>query len=208
MKNFKKAVILSAEIREASWVNTPEKVQLGHYKIDLHESSIAAVKQLNLSEEMAYPIYLLLTTAWNDISDWAKGEESCTSVDRIQTLLEENRRLKVIITEREMVINQKPNSSAIAAILYAVQCNRDDGFEFIMKWNEGEFEWLRECWDNIPEEVFIGADPLHKDTKTVGLPTDEDAKHLAEMLSFACGGISDEQYDIWKASLQKYITLA
>ncbi|MBJ9508258.1 hypothetical protein, partial [Acinetobacter baumannii] len=38
----------------------------------------------------------------------------------------------------------------------------DDAMEFLNYWNEGEFDILRRNWNNIPDEVFIGADPLFK----------------------------------------------
>lgn len=37
-----------------------------------------------------------------------------------------------------------------------------DAMEFLRYWNEGEFEVLRNNWNNIPDDVFVGADPLFK----------------------------------------------
>lgn len=64
-------------------------------------------------------------------------------------------------------------SAAVAAIQYALQT--DDMFEFLNYWNEGEFDKLRENWDDIPEEVFIGADPLHPGTKALMAKEDASA---------------------------------
>lgn len=49
---------------------------------------------------------------------------------------------------------------ATTAILYALK--DDNGMDFLRLWNEGEFDSLRENWENIPDGVFIGADPLFK----------------------------------------------
>lgn len=59
------------------------------------------------------------------------------------------------------------NDAAVAAIKYALEeCDDDeDGMQFLRRWNEGEFDIIRDNWPNVPEEVFIGADPLHPETK-------------------------------------------
>jgi len=69
-------------------------------------------------------------------------------------------RLKVIVTEREQVIDEfdSRNNPATAAIAYAL--GDGDGIEFLRCWNEGDFDALRKEWDDVPDEVFIGADPL------------------------------------------------
>ena len=57
------------------------------------------------------------------------------------------------------------NNAAVAAILYANSDEVDDehdGMHFLRLWTEGEFDKLRRNWSNIPDEVFIGADPLFK----------------------------------------------
>ncbi|WP_339118912.1 hypothetical protein [Halomonas sp. BMC6] len=52
--------------------------------------------------------------------------------------------------------------SAIAAIQFALET--DEGLAFLRCWNEGDFDAIRDEWPEAPEEVFIGADPLHPDT--------------------------------------------
>lgn len=52
--------------------------------------------------------------------------------------------------------------AAVAAIAFAIE--DDDGKAFLRCWNEGDFEAIRREWPEAPEEVFIGADPLHKTT--------------------------------------------
>ncbi|GAB7258988.1 hypothetical protein [Dickeya ananatis] len=51
-------------------------------------------------------------------------------------------------------------NTAVAAIEYALQLDADECKMFLSYWNEGEFDILREEWPEIPDEVFIGADPL------------------------------------------------
>ena len=72
----------------------------------------------------------------------------------------QNERLKVIIAEREETIDSlnNVNNPAVAAIEYALK--DDYSVEFLRLWNEGEFDEIRSGWDNVPDEVFIGADPL------------------------------------------------
>lgn len=50
------------------------------------------------------------------------------------------------------------NSPAIAAIEYAL--SHDDSETFLRLWFMGDFETLRVEWDDVPDAVFIGADPL------------------------------------------------
>lgn len=50
------------------------------------------------------------------------------------------------------------NSPAIAAIEYAL--SHDDSETFLRLWFMGDFEALRAEWDDVPDAVFIGADPL------------------------------------------------
>ncbi|MEL0579072.1 hypothetical protein AACK17_10990 [Pectobacterium punjabense] len=53
--------------------------------------------------------------------------------------------------------------AAVAAIQFALELDADECKMFLRYWNEGEFDILRKEWGGIPDEVFIGADPLfHK----------------------------------------------
>lgn len=56
------------------------------------------------------------------------------------------------------------NNPALAAIQYVLDTN-DEPMTFLECWNEGDFEALREEWDDVPDEVFIGADPQFKPGK-------------------------------------------
>lgn len=57
------------------------------------------------------------------------------------------------------------DSAAVAAIKYALET--EDAEEFLRYWNEGEFDVIRRNWENVPEAVFIGADPLHPATRKI-----------------------------------------
>jgi hypothetical protein len=54
------------------------------------------------------------------------------------------------------------NNAAVAAIEYALATGTEERIEFLRCWNEGDFDAIRNEWPDAPEEVFIGADPLHK----------------------------------------------
>jgi len=83
MKQFAKAVQLTAKIREKSYdteasnqailLETPEIIDFSKfYKKTIKESAIEAVEELGLSKTTIHPIYLLLSYCWNDILDWAE----------------------------------------------------------------------------------------------------------------------------------------
>ena len=52
------------------------------------------------------------------------------------------------------------NNAALSAIKYALDNRYEEPIEFLRLWFEGEFDILRNEWDYIPDEVFIGADTL------------------------------------------------
>ena len=49
--------------------------------------------------------------------------------------------------------------AAVAAIAFALE--NGDCEDFLRCWSEGDFDAIRREWPEAPEEVFIGADPLH-----------------------------------------------
>jgi hypothetical protein len=49
--------------------------------------------------------------------------------------------------------------ASIAAIQFALKS--DEGMDFLRCWNEGNFDAIRKEWPEAPEDVFIGADPMH-----------------------------------------------
>lgn len=72
-----------------------------------------------------------------------------------------------IVCTIEGVEEPKENNAALAAILYALgEEGGGDIEQFLSYWVEGEFDALRRNWNDIPDEVFIGADPLFKPSKT------------------------------------------
>lgn len=54
--------------------------------------------------------------------------------------------------------NETNCDAAVAAIEYAL--NDDEGLLFLRYWNQGDFDVLRREWKDVPDAVFVGADPL------------------------------------------------
>ena len=52
------------------------------------------------------------------------------------------------------------NDAAVAAIAFALTLDNSSTRWFLEWWNEGEFGKIRRNFENIPDEVFMGADPL------------------------------------------------
>lgn len=52
------------------------------------------------------------------------------------------------------------NEAAVAIIKYVLNCD-DEPMTALQLWSEGDFQALRDEWKDVPESVFIGADPLH-----------------------------------------------
>ncbi|PNG40238.1 hypothetical protein A1395_06220 [Pseudomonas protegens] len=55
--------------------------------------------------------------------------------------------------------------AAVAAIEFALK--DEDGLIFLQLWHEGDFDAIRAEWENVPDKVFIGADPLFQPTVEV-----------------------------------------
>jgi len=51
-------------------------------------------------------------------------------------------------------------NAAVAAIEYALTQGLE-GLTFLRLWHQGDFDVIRREWPDAPEQVFIGADPLH-----------------------------------------------
>ncbi|UVM13049.1 hypothetical protein [Pseudomonas protegens] len=70
------------------------------------------------------------------------------------------------------MINQVSATSApyaaVAAIEFALK--DEDGLIFLQFWHEGDFDAIRAEWENVPDEVFIGADPLFQLTAEASTP--------------------------------------
>jgi len=54
---------------------------------------------------------------------------------------------------------------AVEAIQFALSHACEEPMSFLRCWNEGDFAAIRREWPEAPDGVFIGADPLHPDTK-------------------------------------------
>lgn len=68
--------------------------------------------------------------------------------------------------ELEWTKGEQPNP-AVAAILYALDGTKhnfdvNSQIRFLELWNEGDFQGIRDYWENVPDEVFIGADTQFK----------------------------------------------
>jgi hypothetical protein len=74
--------------------------------------------------------------------------------------------------------------TAIAAIQFALKA--DEGMAWLRCWNEGDFDACRREWPETPEECFIGADPLHPDTRATLNAAPSDALDAPE-----CNGSHD-----------------
>lgn len=65
------------------------------------------------------------------------------------------------------ILDSQANDPAIAAIEFALQVEktgyRGDGVEFLRLWNEGEFSVIRREWPEAPKEIYINADPHHRE---------------------------------------------
>lgn len=51
---------------------------------------------------------------------------------------------------------------ALAALTYAFENPSEEPLEFLRCWYDGDFQAIRDEWENVPDAVFIGADPLFK----------------------------------------------
>lgn len=52
------------------------------------------------------------------------------------------------------------NDAAVAAIQYAIENSDEEPIQFLRCWYHGDFDAIRQEWNDVPDEVFIGADPL------------------------------------------------
>ncbi|UCR75540.1 hypothetical protein PP742_gp56 [Alcaligenes phage vB_Af_QDWS595] len=56
-------------------------------------------------------------------------------------------------------------NAAVEAIKFSLRNDIDEGDSFLRCWNEGDFKGCRKWWPEAPEDCYIGADPLHPETK-------------------------------------------
>lgn len=79
--------------------------------------------------------------------EMGEDEESIEMYDEARAALE------------EAIVENNPSLAVIQYILSENVDSRDDAMTFLRYWYEGEFDTLRRNWENIPDAVFIGADP-------------------------------------------------
>lgn len=59
---------------------------------------------------------------------------------------------------------------AVAAIEYAITHSSESPIEFLNCWMHGDFDVLRKDWENVPDAVFVGANPSIKVPQQPPLP--------------------------------------
>lgn len=87
---------------------------------------------------------------------------------------------------------------AVAAIQFALET--DEGIPFLHCWNEGNFDAIRREWPEAPESVFIGADPMHPETRgfitdPMKHPSDEEIETLVRKVASDVFGVGEAAYD-------------
>lgn len=65
----------------------------------------------------------------------------------------------------------RENDSACEAIKYVLANQCESPMEFLRCWTYGDFDAIRQEWENVPDSVFIGADQFHPLTKETELFT-------------------------------------
>lgn len=68
---------------------------------------------------------------------------------------------------------------AAAAIKYVIEHPCDSPIEFLRCWYYGDFGSIRKEWEDVPDEVFIGADPTVTPNVEVGEHLQRMAKDAA-----------------------------
>lgn len=72
--------------------------------------------------------------------------------------------------------------AAVAAIEYALTQGLE-GLTFLQVWHQGDFDVIRREWPDAPEQVFIGADPLHPASVEADEPLAQAAAEVADTTS-------------------------
>lgn len=52
--------------------------------------------------------------------------------------------------------------AAIEAMKFALDPRTEEGMDFLRCWMHGQFDAIRKEWPEVPEAVFVGADPAHE----------------------------------------------
>lgn len=73
--------------------------------------------------------------------------------------------LQHFVDTGEVIEKKQIKNPAMAVIEYVLGHLSEDPIEFLRLWNEGDFEAIRACWDNVPDSVFEGAEYGFESTK-------------------------------------------
>lgn len=60
------------------------------------------------------------------------------------------------------MIRHSHSAAATAAMEYVLGHPEQAPLQFLQLWSEGRFDTLRRDWNDVPDSVFIGADPAFK----------------------------------------------
>lgn len=71
-------------------------------------------------------------------------------------------KLQRICLEGSKLVNEGEPDASSAAIRFALEQagGMGEAVDFLRAWNDGDFPEIRRDWPEVPDEVFIGADPL------------------------------------------------
>lgn len=71
-------------------------------------------------------------------------------------------RLQKLCVEGRKLVDEGGPDAATAAIRFALEDAGDtyEAIDFLRAWNDGDFPEIRRDWPEVPDDVFIGADPL------------------------------------------------
>lgn len=107
------------------------------------------IEQCEPNEKVSNPAY------------WTDAFPVYTAPDALQAEVD---RLREEVERLKEELEENNSDAAVAAIKYALEHWTEDPVTFLECWMDGDFSSIREEWDDVPDEVFIGADPLFKRT--------------------------------------------
>ena len=141
----------------ASWAHSREQLTQDGFELKIAKQ-IADLEVTGSESESKLIAEHLFKLAYALDDDTLNYHKDTIGRDNIQSLEE------LLQPPLESAFKEASNiDCATAAILYAL--DDEDGMDFLRYWNEGDFQTIRNNWPDAPEEVFIGADPLHVSIK-------------------------------------------
>ena len=140
---------------------------------------LALISQARASQTVATNKWQSAPTSAPDAADQQNGKAAAANTDdregvaglRPYEFMVQGQSLRwylkrdvdALLATRTPAADAGGQDAAVAAIQFALE--DEDGLDFLSYWNEGEFDVIRRNWENVPEAVFIGADPLHPATR-------------------------------------------